>query len=442
MQKAMQLLALQKQAMTADSLDALGFIMVNQTFTLVPYDHAIFWVGKPSSPSLKTVSGNLELEKNSDTTQRIKTIIRHHAKDLNKTSQPEILSLAVEDLPKDMREMLDNDDIKALSFLVFQTQQEGVMGGLWMAHNKPVSEAEKVVLQELQESYSTAFSLQHLRAAKSFANTVILSSKKKMMIAAVIAAIALFPVRLSVTAPAEIISKNPGLVVGQFNGILEQVMVQPGEEVKEGTLLAVMERQSLETKRNAALGELDVSRAKLSQLRREALKNPEKKAEIEQVKADIAAKEIEYDFAQYQLQRTEIRAPRDGVAIFSDVSSLEGRPITTGEQIMQIANPADTQLLARIPSDALVPIRKDVPLSFYLNVNPLVGYEGQISSIGYQSSLDPDGLLTYKVRAQIPQARNMRIGWKGTAKLYGDWTILSYTIMRRPIAALREFIGL
>lgn len=441
MQKAMQLLALQKQAMMAEKIDALGFIMVNQTFELVPYDHAIFWLGDLSSLSFKNVSGNLELEKNSDYAGRLKKIIKEYALSSSRHSDSKIITLAMNDLSDDARRALDNEEIKALTLMVFETPQEGKLGGLWIAHDKPVGEAEKVVLQDLQESYASALALQHLRAAKSLANRFILSSKKRMIIAVILLIAALFPVRLSVTAPAEIISKNPGVVVGQFNGILETVLVQPGQEVKEGEILAVMESQSLETKRNAAFNELDVSRTKLSQLRREALRNPEKKAEIEQLKADIATKEIEYNFAQNQLTRTEIKAPRDGVAIFSDVSSLEGRPITAGEQIMQVANPVDTQLLARIPADALVPIKRDVPLSFYLNVNPLVGYDAQISSIGYQSSIDPDGLLTYKVRAQIPQAKDMRIGWKGTAKLYGDWSILSYTILRRPIAAFREFLG-
>jgi hypothetical protein len=36
----------------------------------------------------------------------------------------------------------------------------------------------------------------------------------------------------------------------------------------------------------------------------------------------------------------------------------------------------------------------------------------------------------------------MRIGLRGTARVSGEWTCLGYYLLRRPIAAVREWTGL
>ena len=115
----------------------------------------------------------------------------------------------------------------------------------------------------------------------------------------------------------------------------------------------------------------------------------------------------------------------------------------TGEKLMLIANPNDTELLIRIPIDSLLPISEKSKTSFYLNVTPLSSYCATIKSIGYQASPDPDGLLTYKMRADIKQKdKDLRIGWKGTAKIKSNWSILGYAVLRKPLIALRNLLGL
>ena len=106
-------------------------------------------------------------------------------------------------------------------------------------------------------------------------------------------------------------------------------------------------------------------------------------------------------------------------------------------------DPAHYELLVRIPVDALIPFNKDTPIHFYPNARPLISVTGTIHVFGFQATPDPDGLLSYKLRAKIDEKDkdDLRIGWKGTAKIYGGWTILSYAILRRPLASLRQMVG-
>lgn len=244
------------------------------------------------------------------------------------------------------------------------------------------------------------------------------------------------------TGPAEIISKNPGVISAPFEGMIENVTVRPGDNITQDQIVAVMERQALEARMRAAEQELSIARASLGRLRREALLAPEKKAQLEQLQSEIDVKTIEYDYARDTLDRSEIKAPRAGVAIFSDPTSLIGKPVTMGETIMQIANPEEAELLIRVPVDSLLPMDENSSVTFHMNAAPLSSHSAQIKSIGYQASPDADGLLTYKIRANLPEEYKARIGWKGTARIYSSWNILAYAILRRPLITLRNITGL
>ena len=244
-------------------------------------------------------------------------------------------------------------------------------------------------------------------------------------------------------APAELIAQDPSVVSIPFDGILDDVKVRPGETVEAGDILAHMDKTTLEGQMEMAEQTLSAAQESLSRLSREALKMPEKKTELNMVQSEIRSRKIDYEHARKLWERSDIAAPKDGVAIFSDANVLEGRPVRTGEKIMLIADPKDSELLIRIPVDAMIPVNKDRPVHFYLNISPLSSRIAEIVSIGYQASADADGLLTYKIRAKLDgEQDNLRIGWKGTAKVQGDWSILAYALLRRPLITLRNITGL
>lgn len=115
--------------------------------------------------------------------------------------------------------------------------------------------------------------------------------------------------------------------------------------------------------------------------------------------------------------------------------------MSAGTKIMTVADPSTVDVLMRVPVEALIKINHSAPVKFFLNVSPLSGLRAEIRSIGYQASPDSDGLLTYKIRATPTTKEDLRIGWKGTAKIRGDWTMLSYALLRRPVMALRRLTG-
>lgn len=420
MDKLFTLLEIQHQAQEAQSRDALLHIIVNETRKLISYDQAVFWSVEGLTLKLEKVSGNTILDPQSI-----------YAADLKKSVK---------------REMSGTSSVTLLptgAILMFRTGEEGLLGGLWLEHSAAYSDAEKRILEELSLTFAQALALWNLRRSSSFFPAFKNTRRTKYLALAAILVAAFFPVRQSITAPAEIVARAAEIVTVPFDGVIETVHVRPGDALKKGDLLVSMEQQSLQAQMDMAQQEMTVVQSALSRVQRESLSAPDKKMNLTELQEEIESKKIAYDYAKDLKERSEIRAGNDGIAVFADANALRGKPARTGDKIMMVANPADYEVLVRVPVDSMVPVKSDAPVKFFLNIAPLGGHSADIRSIGYQASPDADGLLTYKILAMLKDNdKDLRIGWKGTAKIKGGWTTLSYAILRRPFIALRNMTGI
>ena len=436
MNKALDFLEIQKLALEAKTQKALGFVITNQTLKLFDYKQAIFWTGESSSPRFQSVSGNAVFDEKGPYTLWLKHIIKRQYPDRDRGNP---VALKGEDIADDHEQEWCAKHILIL-YLFAEDGEE--IGGVWLERDTAFKDAEQALLNEMRPTWEARICLINTKERANFLSGWRHLKKRQKYIWIALILLALFPVRLTITAPAEIVAENKMVASVPYDGVVKSIAVEPGESVKQGQTLAVMEREELESQAQNAARALETAESALARLKREALVSPEKKTELNLLEAEIDAKKIEYKYANSMLERSTIKSPRDGVAIFADVNEYQGKPVTTGETLMEIAAPGDIELLARVPVDALIPFSKTDPLHFYLNVSPLSKIDARITTIGYQASPDPDGLLTYKLRAQLEEGtEDIRIGWKGTAKIYGDWTILAYSIIRRPLIALRRASG-
>ena len=77
-----------------------------------------------------------------------------------------------------------------------------------------------------------------------------------------------------------------------------------------------------------------------------------------------------------------------------------------------------------------------------LDINPMSSYKGNIIRSTYEPELSPEEVLSYKLISSFKGNRDTpRIGLRGTAKVYGNRTILFYYLFRKPITFVRQLIG-
>ena len=82
------------------------------------------------------------------------------------------------------------------------------------------------------------------------------------------------------------------------------------------------------------------------------------------------------------------------------------------------------------------------PVKIYLDTNPLRSIEAKVTQIGFRAERVPGEMLVYLIEAEsIEEISHLRIGWQGTAKIYGDTVNLFFYLFRRPLAATRQYVG-
>jgi hypothetical protein len=100
----------------------------------------------------------------------------------------------------------------------------------------------------------------------------------------------------------------------------------------------------------------------------------------------------------------------------------------------------------------LLPVADAIPLDvgsevrFFLNIDPASPLPATLTRIGYRAAPTPEGLMAYRLTGRFAtdaasDRERLRVGLKGTAKLEGHWTVLALHVLRRPLTALRLWLG-
>jgi hypothetical protein len=429
------LVMLQAEARKKGDIPELSFLAVNETHRLVNYRQCVFWsMDEAGKVKIENVSGLSVIDNESPYLVWLERLIKSR---VAQSTEPQKLTQATieEEYKNDWEEWCSK-----YVLLIPLKISGGVLYGLWLDRKTDFSQGELRLLQELSDSY--AYCLDYLQKGKQVKKGFI-ASRKKALAAILLFLLFLFPSRLSVTAPAEVIPLEPYVVSSPLDGAIEEVFVKPNQEVDRGELLAKIDSTDLKNSVEISTKELAVAQAAFEKTSREAFNDTNKKAELEVLKAEVETQKAKVNFTRELLSKTEILAARAGVVVFSDPNDIRGAPVSTGQKIMLIADPDKTQLLVRIPVDAFIELDREEPISFYLNIAPLKKVKADINVLGYEASPDQDGLMTYKLKAMFtPNEQPPGIGLKGTAKVYGPRTILGYKILRRPLMWLRRHWGL
>jgi hypothetical protein len=116
-------------------------------------------------------------------------------------------------------------------------------------------------------------------------------------------------------------------------------------------------------------------------------------------------------------------------------------PLATGERVMRIAEPADTEVEAWLPLADAIELAPGDSVSLYLNASPLSPVQAKLRYMAHDAVQRPEGYQAYRIRASLSQPAEHRVGLKGTAKLHAGWVPLAYWMFRRPMATVRAYLG-
>ncbi|MBP9713406.1 MAG: HlyD family efflux transporter periplasmic adaptor subunit [Sterolibacterium sp.] len=267
-----------------------------------------------------------------------------------------------------------------------------------------------------------------------------LSLRRRRLVLAALVIFCFLPVRQTALAPAEVVAVDAMAITAALDGVVKTVHVRPSQMVKAGTPLFSLDDTTLRNRLEVAQKSVDVADAELQTATQLSFDDARSKAELAALTGRALEKRAELAAVQAQLSRIVARAPYDGVAVFADPDEWQGRPVVAGERIMLLANPDKPGMLIHLPVADAITLDVGAPVKLFLTVHPLTPLSGQLVETSYQADIDADGVASYRLRASVDD-KDARIGLRGTAKLYGDWVVLGYYVLRRPLAKLREWSG-
>jgi hypothetical protein len=452
------LIELSRRARAAASDNELAFMAVNDTRELAPYRQAALWFGVGG---VHTLSGVVAIEANAPYAQWIDNACRALAAQHDSGG-----ALAVDpaQLPREVGAAW-SEWLPAFATWVplrglhrrGDTQPDAAAAdpaGLLLAGDTALSPEELAVLEEWMDTWQHAWGVSHRRSAWTVAALPARLRgwwnarpegkrwRRRLGVGLALLVVLCLPVRLTVLAPGELVPANPATIRAPLDGVIADFSVRPNQMVAAGAPLFSFDQAPIDSRLSVAREALSTAEAEYRQAAQMVLNDPRAKPQLATLLGKITEKKAQLGFLEGQAQRSRVMATQAGIVLFDDPSEWIGRPVQTGERIMQVASPTDVEIEAWVPIGDAIPLAENSPLHLYLAASPLSPVSGTLRYMSHRATARPDGSYAYRVRARLSAPVDNRIGLKGTAKLAGERVPLIYWMLRRPLASIRQFLAL
>ena len=445
---AADLLGYEGRLLTARSVEEIEFLLVNEPFSLLPYEQAFLW--KPDvlgRAALAAASGLAEVDANSPFALWFSRAAEF-AKGVASDSPVRFLMAA--DFPPALND--GAEWIAHFTLVVLLKAPTGEpLGGLWFGRSSAFLEEEVALagwLGQQSEFVLWAWRREQLALKKRMAALAplrwrALSKTRKALALGLLVLALIVPVRLSVLAPAEVAPLKPIPVTASIDGVVARILVAPNQPVRAGAPLVEMEDTATRNRLLVAQKTLDVARADLVRMAGKAFADDASKSELQLLDSRVRERSAEVAYLTELLGRLKLQAPADGIALFADAEEWRGKPVQIGERIMTVADPAAVALTIYVSPDDAIALDQGALVKMYLNISPLASFDATVIQASYETGMSPEGHPAYIVKAAFaPGETPPRLGLKGTAKIYAQSVPLIYYLLRKPLRTLRHALGL
>lgn len=236
-----------------------------------------------------------------------------------------------------------------------------------------------------------------------------------------------WPQRKCILEPAK-----TSFVASPLDGVIEEISVKPGDEVKQGETLARLEDEQLRWQLSTAQAEYETAAKRRDTALAARTAGDLRMAQLEQDKQKVIITSI-----QKQLQNLELCSPVTGVIVQGDVIESKGLPVARGATLFEVA-PLDrmrveihltTRDLANIEIGQSVTLRVDTDRSQtwtakIIRIAPRAKViDSQVVFVAVAEIDNPSGILRPGMNGSVCiTAGSKSLGWLLFSKPY-DWVL-------------------
>ncbi len=429
-------LQLERTARHAESLPSLRFTMVNETRRMVRYRQAALLLGRSTALRLEAVSSVTVLDRGAPFVRWLEGLARALCRE---AGFDVLRGVDPSQVPDRWRPDWHQWMAAHVIWCPLRAPGGRQVGVLLLTRDDPWQAAETTLLDQLADAYAHA-----LVALTGLGRTrrPMVGSVLWLAAAAALIGVLAVPVTRTALAPAEIVAREPFTVAAPMDGVIHSFQVTPNEPVTAGQVLLRLDDTDLRSRYEVADRALGIAKAELRAATQGAFADRHRSAQVESLRARVALRQAERDFARRRLERVTVTAPEAGIVIFTDAQDWVGRPVVTGERILRIADPNQVRVRAYLPVSDAIPFESGAAVTVFLDVDPLHPLPAALEHASYEAEVTPSGVLSYRVSAALTGGGvPPRIGLKGTARIAGGRVPLYLFLFRRPLSALRQGLG-
>ncbi|MDJ0957837.1 MAG: HlyD family efflux transporter periplasmic adaptor subunit [Arenicellales bacterium] len=438
-----ELISLERAARQATSVEQLAFVAVNQTHRLVDYYQCLLWRLSPEGKiRIQSISGVSEIDRHSPAGLSLQRLVKTIFQRQNASN---ICQINRDQIPTKMQQEWDEWLPAQGLWCPFIRPTGETFAGLMITRDAAFEQREIDLLAPLLEAYEHAWNALETRNKAVLGGLLSLWRRRYLRIAAlaILIGVLVLPMRESALAPAEVIPDQAVMVSAPVKGVIKEFHIRPNELVNVGQLLFSLDDTEFKSRYEIAAKSLEVARADYLRSAQKSFSDAESKSEVELLRVRVEEKQLEKDYSELLLQRTNVRADQSGIAVFADANDWIGRPVEIGERILMLADPEQAEVRIWLAVEDSINLEPGSEVQVFLNTDPTSPLTAKIRQTSYQPSKTAEGNLAFPLKAELEPAQEMpRIGLKGTAKVYGESVSVFYYLIRRPLSALRQTLGI
>lgn len=226
------------------------------------------------------------------------------------------------------------------------------------------------------------------------------------------------------------------LVAAPFDGTLEKTLVEPGQLVSEGQVLALMEGREIRLELSGLNADYGRARKKW-----EASLAVEKIPEAQLANLEMKRLEAKIQLFTERQQNLQIRSPLNGIVISGDLEKSEGAPLSVGQGLFEIAPLDRMRVDVAIPEQDIAYVKPGMAVRIRLDAYPGELYLARIKSIVPRAELRENEAV-FIARTELDNAAGrFRPGMNGGAIVVAPRRPLAWLLFHKPYESLLMMFG-
>jgi len=445
MEKASALVELTEQASTYEDFDEACLNLVNELEGFFGCYRVALGIRSRNAVQPVAVSRVVDFDPKSTSSQALESVMR----ECRKLDRPIRYPDSGEEAPDVIQVAAHRELVRILDLVTVESfplhRPDGTLCGVLVVMWEKTHPRPAKAQQLLDASLPTLGSLFHLlfRARPNAAQKYVLqrirkwSPFKKQI--ALYSGIALLIILLlpifphHVKGPCTLEPLNRRVIAAPFDCRLERALVEPGQAVAEGDVLARLDGKELRSQ----LADLVARRDRAAKQADQAMAAGDVPAfQVAQLEAESLKFEIE--ILSERTRNLEIRSPIDGILIAGDLERSEGVPLEKGQVLFEVGPLGDVIAEISIPEHAVSYVREQMPVRIKVNAFAGDRWESQLDSIHPRSETrDRQNVFIAEAYLENP-GEELKPGMRGKAAIHAGSRSLGWLLFHR----LWEFIQL